>query len=189
MSGEFRQSQKVYDVLFGENVHESEKNKLTLDTELESLYLVGGFGVALEGEFHREKRRAIRTHGAFRLTPPVSGVDIRDITTGGFWFFAGRMRFAQSVTVRREADTEYVVELVRLNAPAAAVMVNGKKAGTLGFAALPAAGDRSAAGWRKPGGDRAVLGQPQLAWPPSSGSGRKLSGGAGHLYRPQGLDR
>lgn len=134
VSGEFRQSQKVYDVLFGENVHESEKNKLTLDTELESLYLVGGFGVALEGEFHREKRRAIRTHGAFRLTPPVSGVDIRDITTGGFWFFAGRMLFAQSVTVRREADTEYVVELDRLNAPAAAVWVNGKKAGTLGFA-------------------------------------------------------
>lgn len=56
VSGEFRQSQKVYDVLFGENVQEPEKNKLTLDTELESLYLIRGLRRRAGGEFHREKR-------------------------------------------------------------------------------------------------------------------------------------
>lgn len=64
----------------------------------------------------------------------MSEVGIRNITTGDFGFFAGWMRFAQSVMVRLETDTDYVVELDRLHAPAATVWVNRKKAGILDFA-------------------------------------------------------
>jgi hypothetical protein len=42
---EFSQPQKVYDVLYGENVYETEMNKITYGIELESIYLVGDFGV------------------------------------------------------------------------------------------------------------------------------------------------
>ena len=36
---------------FGKNVLETERNKLTYDTELESLYLIGDFGVYSDGEY------------------------------------------------------------------------------------------------------------------------------------------
>lgn len=131
--GRFHQRQKVYDVLFGENVHETEKNKLTLDTELESLYLVGDFGVHLNGDYHRGERRAIHTSGAFVLTPPPADTRIGDITIGDYWFFAGKMRFAQTVSVRKQEGKDYYVSLKNLYAPAATVWVNGQKAGTLAF--------------------------------------------------------
>ena len=133
---DFVQRDQVYAVLFGDNVHETERNKLTLDTELESIYLVGDFGVEFQGETRRGDRRAIRTEsaGRFVLTPAPETVDMTDVTPNGFWFFAGRMRFGGNVTVTRETNTEYYVSLTTLKSPAAVVWVNGQKAGTLAFA-------------------------------------------------------
>ena len=136
VSADFYQRDKVYAVLFGDNVHETEKNKLTLDTELESVYLVGDFGVTFDGETRRGDRRAIWTEksGEFVMTPAPKAVDMTDITPNGFWFFAGRMRFGGNVTVTKEANTDYYVSLTTLKSPAAVVWVNGQKAGTLAFA-------------------------------------------------------
>ncbi len=136
VAADFYQSPKVYEVLFGDNVHETERNKLTLDTELESVYLVGDFGVSFDGEYRRGDRCAIWTDktGVFSITPPPDSVDMRDITPNGFWFFAGRMRFSQDITVHPKRRTEYYVSLSTLKAPAAVVWVNGHKVGTLAFA-------------------------------------------------------
>lgn len=130
LSGEFFQKQKVYDVLFGENVHEAERNKLTFDTELESLYLLGEFAVqAAEPTYG--SRRAVWAGQDFTLCPPTDTVDIADITTQGYWFFAGKLRIKQTVTVAKRPGTRYVVEAAKLHVPAARVYVNGAEAGLL----------------------------------------------------------
>ena len=98
LSGEFFQRQKVYDVLFGENVHEVELNKLTYDTELESLYLLGDFAVEAAAEPEYGIRRAVWAGREFTLCPQTDTVDISDITTRGYWFFAGKVQFTRDYT-------------------------------------------------------------------------------------------
>ena len=134
MNCNFYQRQKVYDVLFLPNVHEVEKNKLTYDTELESIYLVGDFGVRSEDDFTLGERKTVFTKQTFTLTTPVKSVDISNITSQGYWFFAGTMSLKQNVVVSKAQGERYAVELKDLYAPAAELYVNGKKAGVFAFA-------------------------------------------------------
>lgn len=131
LSGEFFQRQKVYDVLYGENVHEVERNKLTFDTELESLYLLGDFAVKAAAKPTYGTRRAVWAGQDFTLCPQTDTVNISDITTRGYWFFAGKLRVKQTVTVKKQSDVRYTVEAEKLNVPAARVYVNGFEAGLL----------------------------------------------------------
>ncbi len=130
---DFYQSQKVYDVVFGENVHETEKNKLTYDTEIESMYLFGDFAVRSLDEYTRGERKSIFTGHKFEITKRENTVDISDITTSGNLFFAGNMSLAQTVNVTKEQGVRYKVALSALNAPCAELFVNGKRVGLFAF--------------------------------------------------------
>lgn len=131
LSGEFFQRQKVYDVLFGDNVHEVERNKLTYDTELESLYLLGDFAVNATAPLEYCERRGVWAGQDFIVCPQADTVDISNITTQGYWFFAGKLRLKQTVTVTKRSGTRYVVEAEKLHVPAARVYINGAEAGLL----------------------------------------------------------
>lgn len=134
MNCNFYQRQKVYDVLFLPNVHEVERNKLTYDTELESIYLVGDFGVKSNDECTLGEVKSIFTKQSFSLTSPVKNVDINNITVQGYLFFSGKMSLKQNVNVEKKADQRYVIALENLYSPAAELYVNGKKAGVFAFA-------------------------------------------------------
>ncbi|NBK25681.1 MAG: hypothetical protein EOM68_27145, partial [Spirochaetia bacterium] len=56
VEGTFFQSQHVYDTLFGKNMYETELNKLTYDMELESIYILGNFGVYSKSPFAKGER-------------------------------------------------------------------------------------------------------------------------------------
>lgn len=99
VTGAFAQKQKVYDVLFGENVLETERNKLTYDTEIESVYLLGRFGVYSETGYTEGERRALFTDGGFTLTEPNYTLCGGEITEQGWPFFAGRMTISQEVEI------------------------------------------------------------------------------------------
>ena len=100
----FCQSQKVYDVLFGESVLETEKNKLTYDTELESIYVVGDFGVVSKSGYTNGERKALFTEGPFVIVDqPVKTVS-GQLTQEGFCFFAGSLKLSQSL--RFSGNTE-----------------------------------------------------------------------------------
>ena len=133
LSVEFSQSAELYRAKFTAGVHESVLNKLTYDTELESIYIIGDFGVEMLGEYTLGERRCI--HGAkdFALLKPIKRVDITDITRQNFWFFCGVMTLVQKNTVKKESDKRYVVAFEKLNAPAAQVIVNGALAGNMLF--------------------------------------------------------
>ena len=134
LNGEFYQSEDVYRVLFTPGIHESEKNKLTYDTELESIYITGSFGVRAEDEISYGERKTIFAGRRFTLTEMPKTVDISKITESGFWFFSGAMELTGNISVNKKENAKYVLSLKKLNAPAARVEVNGEKAATLMFA-------------------------------------------------------
>lgn len=134
LSTEFYQCDNVYRVLYTPGIHEVEKNKLTLDTELESLYLTGNFSVKMYGEYRLGERRCLHGNKSFALYPPVNSVDISSVTQQGFCFFAGKLTLSQTVTVNKAPNTDYYVSLKALNAPTAKLYINGKYAGLFAFA-------------------------------------------------------
>lgn len=134
LKGEFYQSEDVYRVLFTPGIHESEKNKLTYDTELESIYITGSFGVRAEDEISYGERKSIFAGRRFTLTEMPKTVDISKITESGFWFFSGAMELTGNISVNKKENTKYVLSLKKLNAPAARLDVNGEKAAVLIFA-------------------------------------------------------
>ena len=130
---QFTQSEELYYAKFTPGVHESILNKLTYDTELENIYLIGNFGVKMEGNYDLGERRCLYGSKQFELIQSVEHVDISDITHQGFWFFTGQMMLSQRVNVELHSDRRYIVQFRRLNAPAARIYVNGNFAGNMIF--------------------------------------------------------
>lgn len=87
----FAQSQHVYDVLYGENVYETELNKLTYDIELESVYLIGDFGAYSLSPYTAGERNSLTTDGPFVLDIMPRTLHPGAFTSQGFTFFAGTM--------------------------------------------------------------------------------------------------
>ncbi|MGN0493697.1 MAG: hypothetical protein ACI4F7_08630 [Acutalibacteraceae bacterium] len=134
LSGEFYQSEYVYKVLFDPRMHDTERNKLTYNTELESIYITGDFCTESKEQYSYGERRSIFGGRQYSIKKSADYIDISSITENGYWFFSGEMELTQSINVSLNADTRYLIALKKLNAPAAKVYVNGKEAGILAFA-------------------------------------------------------
>ncbi|NLE12573.1 MAG: hypothetical protein GX628_02725 [Clostridiales bacterium] len=128
--GSFSQRQKVYDVLFGENVLETERNKLTYDTEIESVYLKGDFGVFCDKGWTEGDRRAIFTDGSFTLGNRPDKLLTGDLVRGGHTFFAGEITLKQTVKVKKSYGKRVRVSFDRPYASCATLFVNGRKVKT-----------------------------------------------------------
>ncbi len=115
MKTRFRQDDAVYECLEKAKKFESEYNKLSLDSELEAVYLAGNFRVDSDGAVEDHLARdpwggsgsgigwgydvdALRMYGDFRISRTSEAIDIGCINTDGYPFFAGAM------TVRREFE-------------------------------------------------------------------------------------
>jgi hypothetical protein len=112
-----------------------------LDTELESVYLVGGFGVAGRrmGEENRFNGQVFDRYAPdFHVTDlpdraqAQSGGLVLDLTAQGLAFFAGRARLRQTVTLPA-LDGRTVLEIHNLRAAVAHVRVNGQQMGTVAW--------------------------------------------------------
>jgi len=122
----FYQSQKVYDVLFGENVYETEKNKLTYDVELESIYILGDFGVISKSPFTTGERKALFTEGPFAIIDRPEITDTGELTTQGLCFFSGVVKLSQTVRIENKNKSRFVLDLGKPNAVMTTVFVNDK---------------------------------------------------------------
>lgn len=122
----FEQPQKVYDVLFGENVYETEKNKITYGIEIESIYLVGDFGVYSEKPFREAERNALLTEGSFVIKPAPKQFSSLELTQQGCLFLADRIVLSQKMQIRKEAGKRQILKLGRQQAQLVNVYVNGK---------------------------------------------------------------
>ncbi len=121
---DFRQPQKVYDVLFGDNVYETEKNKITYDIEIESIYLLGDFGVVSKSPFTKIERNAMVTNGGFEIVDAPTILPGNDFTGNGLLFFAGSLAVSQPLTVTKQEGKQYLLDLGKQNAPLVKVYVN-----------------------------------------------------------------
>ncbi|MBQ7720801.1 MAG: hypothetical protein IJT56_09480 [Clostridia bacterium] len=125
--GSFAQKQKVYDVLFGENVLETERNKLTFDTEIEAVYLIGNFGVVSCSPYTEGPRAALFTDSAdgFVITGQNLSLTGTDIVRQGWPFFSGRMTISQDIMIS-DPSVRTVLDLGRPYAVALKVYMNGE---------------------------------------------------------------
>ena len=87
------------------------------DWELESIYVVGDFGV-------------VERRGSFHITAASEAVDPHDLTTQGFSFFAGTVDLEKHMELD-EAPSRALFALKSLHAGAADVLVNGALQGEL----------------------------------------------------------
>jgi hypothetical protein len=124
--GSFAQKQKVYDVLFGENVLETERNKLTYDTEIEAVYLVGNFGVYSLSPYTEGARATLFTSSdpGFVVTNQNFDLSGGSIVTQGWSFFAGKMTISQDFDIE-DPSRRVIADIGRPFAVAVNVYVNG----------------------------------------------------------------
>jgi len=132
----FYQDQKVYDVLFGKDVLETERNKLTFNTEIENIYLLGDFGVFNHNGFTYSWRKELISDDTFSIREMPNYVYSDDFTSQGFCFFAGKIKLAQKIYIHEFDDSKgvkivsnknkrYIYKLFRLHAMCANLYVNG----------------------------------------------------------------
>ncbi len=127
--GDFYQNENVYKVLFGQNVHETMLNKLTYDTEIESVYIIGDFSVR-SLPFTYGLRRAMFCDGGFSISTPNRKMSGGNIVENGYPFFSGRIKLSQSV--RCEAsEMKKFIKLGLLGSSLCKLYVNGTLAKTM----------------------------------------------------------
>ena len=124
----FEQSPEVYKAIKDSRVFESEKNKLRYDMEIEGIFIVGKFGVAINGKVQPLARKAIRVGGDFKITAPVKKITLQNIEQQGFAFFSGRMTLKKTIEL---SDTSYRLKFQKSGINAVLVKVNGSDAGNL----------------------------------------------------------
>lgn len=117
------QSDKVYEKIKKSEVFESEKNNLKFDTELESLYLTGNFGVFSDG-FSDVSEKIVRCPGNFKIGAAPKQVTLSHIEQQGFLFFAGSITLKKTVTV---SDTGLYFKMKKRGITSVILKVNGKE--------------------------------------------------------------
>lgn len=122
----FQQGPQVYENLRRAAAFESEKNKLTYDSEIEAVYLVGSFGVATPGSFTALPRQAKRYHGGFIVSPLPQQVTMGDLTPQGLPFFNGTVRLTRTLTLRPEEIAGRCFRYAEQQAHIVALKVNGR---------------------------------------------------------------
>ncbi|MFD1134696.1 glycosyl hydrolase [Paenibacillus urinalis] len=96
----FWNTSETYEAIERSAQFEAQANKLKLDTELESIYIIGDFAVKSETEYVDDKLGVIYTDGPFTLTVAPEYISLKeDLIRQGFPFFAGSIRGVQTVNV------------------------------------------------------------------------------------------
>jgi len=114
------QSDYVYYVLYG-GVSEALRNCIVFDTEIESMYLVGDFGLRLDGDTGAGDAETTLFDGGFTMTRVPDTVSANDTVTCGFPFFGGTMElefdydYAPGCATVLKLDGRYATAQVSVN--------------------------------------------------------------------------
>jgi len=126
----FEQSPSVMDNLERAKGFEAEKNKLTYDTEIEAVYLVGNFGVRTPGNFETLPRHAMRYSGPFEIDILPRRVVLGDLTSQGFPFFNGSIRLRKNIYLEKADTQDRIFRLKNKRAQIVSLTVNDHHAAT-----------------------------------------------------------
>lgn len=134
ISRRFACSEKTYRIKNDISMHEAESNRVMVETELESIYLLGDFSVKTNEAFLPTERRALWYGGSFVIDRMEPTLPINDLTTSGYPFFSGRMTLSAAVKIPAAKDGGRI--LLRFGRPDAIVVnvsVNGRFVKTLAW--------------------------------------------------------
>ena len=126
MSCKFVQKDETYDLLKKAEVYSNMRNKFTYDMEIESVYIVGDFGVKANGEFEPLEKNAFRCNGDFVIDQRPETVKLTNLEQQGFPFFAGRMTLSKKF-VYDSGDCKFAFSTLGLNG--VHISVNGVSVG------------------------------------------------------------
>lgn len=130
VSFDYFQREHVYHVLF-DGVSESLRNCLSFDTEVESIYLFGGFRVITDRKkFVFGERESLIYTGDFVLARQTESVDSSDIVRDGYPFYGGLIDIKTDYDYKRGGAT---VLKLRGRYSLADVYAGGQHAGLLMF--------------------------------------------------------
>ena len=108
----------------------AERNKLSYELEIEPCYIIGDFGVDLEGQIKELDRNAFQFTGKFPITEAPETLTLLEMEKQGYPFFAGIMTVTKEFDLE---DTDYCIRLIRNSLNAVSVNVNGNELGTIMF--------------------------------------------------------
>lgn len=108
----------------------AERNKLSYELEIEPCYVIGDFGVSLDGKIQDIDRDAFRFDGKFVITEPTNEITLAQIEKQGRPFFSGTLTVTKELELE---DTDYHLQLSRTSINAVEVEINGESAGTICF--------------------------------------------------------
>ncbi len=131
LSIDFVQSDEVYENIKKSLRFESEKNKLSYDTEIEAIYLIGDFAVETAGDFELLPRRGVRYTGDFAIKHQPKAVRTGNLVDQGFPFFAGRIVLKNTVTLTAEEAANRSLCFAERGATVLKVRANGQDAGEI----------------------------------------------------------
>lgn len=112
------QNESVYYALFGENVTESLRNCLAYDSELESVYISGDFGVYSKSGYQGNNTDIITYGKDFYIDSMPKNVT--EPTIEGFPFFAGSLKLKQEISLENtkinfRIDGTWLIAYVKIN--------------------------------------------------------------------------
>lgn len=127
----FVQSSETYRNIEKSAFFESERNKLSLDTELAPIYIAGDFEVLTEQDkFEVLDRNAVRYNGKFSITRQRENISLKNINKNGYPFFAGHITLSREFDI---SDTDYRFEVQKYGINAIDVCVNESFVNTLAW--------------------------------------------------------
>lgn len=122
----FKNPANVYRVKNDPTIHEAESNRVTVETEIESIYIMGQFAVMNNAPHTDTARRTTCTAGDFYISSMPSEISVDRLEKSGFPFFAG------SITLEKEFSIGNVpvnahLEFDRPDSIMTGIEINGKK--------------------------------------------------------------
>ncbi|MBQ3125104.1 MAG: hypothetical protein IJC09_06780 [Clostridia bacterium] len=105
---DFAQSDKTYQNLRNARIFESEKNKLSYETEIEAIYLLGDFAAGTSGNWEKLDKNAVRYDGDFTIEAPKTIISGTNIEQQGYPFFSGELELEGEIDI---PNSDAVLEL------------------------------------------------------------------------------
>ena len=113
----FENLQKTYDIKNTAGIHEAEFNRTTVQTELEAVYIVGGFKVKFDGDYTPSNNNSFFAKGKFTIIPPDKNNknidDVKSFTKNGYPFFAGDITVSAAVNIDKSQGKRIILDITR----------------------------------------------------------------------------
>ena len=128
---DFVQQPGTYEAYKRSLVFESEKNMFSWDFEIESVYVLGDFGVFTNEKFVQREHRGITVSGGFYIGKKPETVYDGSIAEQGFPFFSTVMTLEKTISLKKDELLKRAFKLSKLPSCVTKVKINGVDAGKI----------------------------------------------------------